>query len=116
MNDPTSIKYYCPSEPSPILDPDQTLGAILAFCLRPEPQTKEEWAAENATDIAIYEIAQQLAPVLGVRPNEIVETLRYLPVNMDVLLDIPQGWTVISGFVAQMLGFSFPPDFLPTTH
>lgn len=73
----------------------------------------------TVTDLGLYasasKLADDLAGLIGVTPVDAYEALRAVPDNMLSLLECPQGWTAIAGFVAADLGAP-APHYMPTVH
>lgn len=46
---------------------------------------------------------------------DVWQSLCHVPENMLALLDSPQGWSVVAGFVAHDCGHDLP-DYAPTVH
>lgn len=91
------------------------------FALRaeaPEPPVVFA-AAAPAPDIAMrasaVELSRQMAPALGVGAGEAFDRLCTVPDNMLGLLDSPEGWSVLAGFVATQLGKA-APHYTPVLH
>ena len=61
------------------------------------------------------ELARQLAPLLTTSEVEVLDVLCSVPDNMLSLLDTPEGWSALAGYVAGRL--SMPsPGYTPTHH
>lgn len=71
----------------------------------------EHWARQVAAGALIDEIAE----AIDMPANMVWQALSTVPHNMLCLLDSPQGWTALAGFVACELGVC-APDFLPAVH
>lgn len=71
--------------------------------------------ADYGRFIAASKLADDLAGVIGVPQSDTYAALRLIPDNMLTLLDCPEGWTAIAGYVAADLG-AVVPDYLPTVH
>ena len=73
----------------------------------------------TAVDLGLYasasKLADEVAGLIGVAPGDAYDALRAIPDNMLSLLDCPEGWSAIAGFVAADLGAP-DPDYLPTVH
>ena len=71
--------------------------------------------ADDATLCAGRELARQVAPLLGVGEATAYDELTYIPDNLLTLLDSPDGWGAMCGYLAAGLGVP-PPAYAPTIH
>ncbi|MAM39267.1 MAG: hypothetical protein CL949_12400 [Erythrobacter sp.] len=89
---------------------DRSLGDILAACLRahnPDPKEAQRRAA--------FEFVRGCAPLIGVSEVEAFDALTYVPDNLLHLLESPQGWSALAGFISADLGI-VAPAFRPAIH
>ena len=70
---------------------------------------------DDATMIAAEALAGEVAGSLGVPFGLAWDSLCGVPDNMLSLLDSPQGWTALAGFIAGDLGGD-APDYRPRVH
>ena len=68
-----------------------------------------------AQSVAATVLAGEVAALTGVAPAEAHHCLLTVPDNMLMLLDSPQGWTVLAGFIAGDLGVA-APNYKPKIH
>jgi hypothetical protein len=68
-----------------------------------------------ALRVSARELSRQLAPVLCAGETEVFGQLCTVPDNMLALLDSPEGWGTLAGYVAARFGMA-PPAYQPTLH
>ena len=68
-----------------------------------------------ALRISAAELARQLAPLLMLGEIEVFDCLCTVSDNMLSLLDTPEGWSALAGYVAAQLGMC-SPHYCPTMH
>jgi hypothetical protein len=68
-----------------------------------------------ACQVSAHELTRHVAPLLGVSEGEVLDCLCTVPDNILVLLDSPEGWHALGGFVAAQLGRG-APNFQPAVH
>ena len=92
------------------------LDAEAAMIADHEAVTAAQAAVEYwARQVSACALVDELADMLGVSIDLVWSAMVRVPQNMAPLLDSPQGWAALSGFVAVELGIC-PPDYLPTVH
>jgi len=77
-------------------------------------------AAEDALNLAARHVAacalvEDISGLLGVDSGLVWQALSSVPDNMLMLLDSPQGWTALAGFVSGELGVD-GADLMPAVH
>ncbi len=68
-----------------------------------------------ARQVAACQLMDDLADSIDQPADLVWEAFCRVPENMLTLLDSPQGWTALAGFVAAELGVC-APDYLPAVH
>lgn len=68
-----------------------------------------------ARSVAACALVAELAGQTGLGPDAIWGAMAAIPYNLQSLLDTPQGWSAVAGFVASELGV-LPPDYMPAVH
>jgi hypothetical protein len=92
----------------------EILGAALAGVL-PDPEIDEQALAERARYHAALELAEQLGPLFAVTQAEVFDALCTIPDNMLSLLETPEGWAALAGYLAA--DFRMPLiSYQPTIH
>ena len=71
----------------------------------------EYWARQ----VSACALVEELVDVLGATDDAVWSALSGVPQNMAALLDSPQGWSALSGFVAATLSI-YPPNYMPVVH
>jgi hypothetical protein len=80
---------------------EPTLGDILSAALTAvQPALSEQELAERARYHAALELADQIAPLLAVTQAEVFDALCSIPDNMLSLLETPEGWAALAGYIA----------------
>lgn len=94
------------------MDAVATIGEIIADALRKDEQARLElWArAVSATSLA-----DAVGPRLGHLADDAWHSLLKIPDNLLSMLDSPQGWSALAGYVACDLGAAHV-DYFPTVH
>lgn len=99
----------------PCLEPTlgDILGAALAGMSEEMREQEEQRIAARAQYLSAWRIADELAPLLGVTPEDVFSALTYVPDNMLGLLCTPEGWAMLAEFVAGRLNIA-SPSYKPT--
>lgn len=71
----------------------------------------EYWARR----LSAFALIPDLAVALGVPAMQVEDALSTVPENKLCLLDSPQGWTVLAGFVAAEIGVR-DTGYMPRLH
>lgn len=69
----------------------------------------------RADQQAAATLINDVAGLLDMPASLVLDVMCTVPENMLTLLDSPQGWKALAGFVAAELGVS-PPDYAPGVH
>lgn len=72
-------------------------------------------ASDYGRALAAAVLADHLAAKIGVSSAETYGALRLVPDSLLCLLDCPEGWTALAGYVATGLG-AHDPALIPTVH
>lgn len=103
----------------PIQSEEPTLGEILGAVLQAaasEPDVShDDGLAARAQYQAALDLSDQLAEVLAVPSGEVFDALCSIPDNMLVLLESPEGWTALAGYIATDFGVPIV-TYRPTIH
>lgn len=75
----------------------------------------EEAFERAARHVAACALAEEISGLLGVDSGLVWQALSTVPDNMLMLLDSPQGWTALAGFVSGELGVD-GADLMPAVH
>ena len=98
---------------------EPTLGDILGAAIAGEAarilEVEEQKLAAKAQYLSAWRLADDLAPVLGVLPDDVFNALTYVPDNMLGLLCSPEGWGMLAEFVAGRLNI-VSPSYNPAIH
>ena len=95
------------------VDPNWMLSAFLgqAYSHLALPRYSDAALQESAK----WELARQITPHSLLPDWDVQVTLDALPANLHNLLDSPEGWTTLAGYVAA--GLNLPPvPYSPTIH
>ena len=95
------------------VDPNWMLSAFLgqAYSHLALPR----YSDEDFRNLAKWELAQQLTPQSLLPDWDVQVMLDALPANLHNLLDSPEGWTTLAGYVAA--GLNLPPArYAPSIH
>lgn len=88
---------------------EPTLGDILSAALTAvQPDLSEQELAEQAEEDlaeraryhAALELADQIAPLFAVTQADVFDALCSIPDNMLSLLETPEGWAALAGYIA----------------
>src|SRR5678809_818029 len=83
--------------------PSLSPGGIIAAALAAQSQG-EAPASTAMDDLArlrsAWRLADQLAPLFSVTSGDVFDALCTIPDNMLSLLETPEGWTALSGYLA----------------
>lgn len=103
----------------PASSDEPTLGDILGAVLQsvaPEPEdAHDDGLAARAQYQAALDLSDQLAEVFAVPSGEVFDALCSIPDNMLVLLESPEGWTALAGYIATDFGVPIV-TYRPTIH
>lgn len=94
------------------------MGLFSISLPEPEPQTAYDPNVEVARwsqHIAAWDLAAAVSDDLRMPIGLVWDALCTVPDNMLSLLDSPQGWTALAGYIAAELGCR-PPSFMPAVH
>lgn len=64
---------------------------------------------------AIIGASSDIARQIDIRPNDVMRNLAAMDLNLQWLLNSPQGWTILGVIIACMYGLE-APDHGPTIH
>ncbi|MCT2559232.1 hypothetical protein N0B51_09570 [Tsuneonella sp. YG55] len=107
------------TDPLPATTDEASLGEILGAALRSvarEPDDDHcDRLAARAQYQAALDLSDQLAGVFAVSSGEVFDALCSIPDNMLVLLESPEGWTALAGYVATDFGVPIV-TYRPTIH
>ena len=79
------------------------------------PLFATKWTEGAVTFEAARELSSQIAGSLSADADTVLDRLTYVPDNMLVLLQSPEGWVALAEYVAADLGLG-PVGFAPTIH
>jgi hypothetical protein len=88
---------------------------VLARQAADDEREREQRIAADATFLSAWELAEQIAPLLGTAPGTVFNALTHVPDNMLGLLCSPEGWSALAKFSAGFLNRA-SIDFTPTLH
>lgn len=94
------------------MDAAALIGDVIADAMRRDEEAYLElWGrAVSATALA-----DEVGPRLGKLADDAWYSLLKIPDNLLSMLDSPQGWSALAGFVAADLG-AMHVDYFPTVH
>ena len=94
-----------------------SLGEILALALTGGSKGPVRIVDDcDAQFAAALEFTRQATCILDRPYSEVWEALTYVPDNMLVMLESPDGWAFLAGYLASAMGAELRADYCPTMH
>lgn len=94
-----------------------SLGEILALALAGISEGPAQIVDDcDAQFAAALEFTRQAASILDRPFSQVWEALTYVPDNMLVMLESPDGWAFLAGYLASAMGAELRADYCPTMH
>lgn len=86
-----------------------------ALALRTSMRPLDPSSVAQNSKMHAQALCRQLACAASADVDDIFDALRFVPLNLLVLLESPQGWTVLASYLAADLDLP-PSSYKPTVH
>lgn len=95
---------------------DQFIGAVIAKAIEGDIAIREAEVAEDAMVASARALSVAVADNSPVTAEEAFDCLCTVPDNLLPLLQSPQGWTTLAGYIGADLAQPAPVAVVPTIH